>query len=265
MKTPTHIPISILILAAFLATISAAFVPSLQAQPGVRRLSAKHGPFWTQAFGTADWRKSDIGFVVVKHTSMLYVVRQGALRDTVASFPVCAMTTTHGFKEREGDGRTPEGIYHISLLNPGSSYHLSMKINYPNAVDNARHTRHTRLAGERWSQGGDIFIHGKCCSIGCIAMTDDVIEKLYLLVASLPAAKRKIPVLVLPFDDEALYQQMYFHADDEFKETTDPYWLLLREHLDNMRAVWSSYVDTGRIPRAVSTTDGLYSLPADNN
>jgi len=159
----------------------------------LQRLSSAHGPFWSEAFGTDDWRSIDIGFVVVKHTGMLHVVRQDARHDTVASFPVCAMDTSPGFKERQGDGRTPDGIYRIPLLNPGSSYHLSMKLNYPNAADDARHARHTRLAGRKWAQGGDIFIHGKCASIGCIALTDEGIEKLYLLVASLSADNRQVP------------------------------------------------------------------------
>jgi murein L,D-transpeptidase YafK len=190
-------------------------------------------------------------------------VRQGTRGDTVASFPVCAMNTSPGFKQEQGDTRTPDGIYRIPLLNPGSSYHLSMKMDYPNAVDNARHARHTRLAGRRWSQGGDIFIHGKCASVGCIAMTDEVIEKLYLLVASLPASRRQIPVLVLPYDSEAHYQQLFFHADSEYAETRDPYWLLLREHIGNMRDLWLHYRDTGSIPTVVATGDGHYALPDD--
>ncbi|MBE0644335.1 MAG: L,D-transpeptidase family protein [Bacteroidetes bacterium] len=236
---------------------------ALHSQPLLQRLSAEHGPFWSEAFGTDDWRTSDIGFVVVKHTGMLYVVRQDARHDTIARFPVCAMDTSPGFKERQGDGRTPDGIYRIPLLNPGSSYHLSMKMNYPNAVDDARHARHTRLAGGSWPQGGDIFIHGKCASIGCIAMTDDGIEKLYVLVASLPASRRQIPVLVLPYDNESHYEQMYVHADRQYRADGDPYWLLLRDHIDNMRAVWRFYRDTGRIPDAVPMTDGLYAIPAN--
>ncbi len=235
-----------------------------RAQPLLQRLSTAHGPFWSEAFGTADWRGSDIGFVVVKHTAMLYVVRQDARHDTIAVFPICAMETSPGFKERQGDGRTPDGIYRIPLLNPASSYHLSLKLDYPNAVDDARHRRHTRLAGQTWPQGGDIFIHGKCVSIGCIAMTDDAIEKLYLLVASLPAGRRRIPVLVLPYDDESQYEQMYVHADRQYRTDGDPFWLLLRDHLDNMRDLWRYYRDSGRIPKAVPTAAGLYALPRNH-
>jgi hypothetical protein len=225
------------------------------------RLHSLHAAFWNAAFGNADWTSTDIGFVAVKHAQTLHVVRLDGSRDTVASFPVCAMGLTPGFKVREGDGRTPEGIYHISLLNPASSYHLSMKINYPNRIDDARHARHSEAVGERWSQGGDIFIHGKCASVGCIAMTDDVIEKLYLLVASRSRGQRDIPVLILPYDDEAAYQQMFFHADEQHEETGKIYWLLLREHIENMRDLWRYIRDTGNMPPPVATSTGRYRLP----
>lgn len=35
----------------------------------------------------------------------------------------------------EGDKQVPEGLYKIEGFNPNSSYHLSMKLNYPNAFD----------------------------------------------------------------------------------------------------------------------------------
>src|SRR5205814_8467473 len=34
-------------------------------------------------------------------------------------------------KERAGDGRVPEGTYRITAHNPGSAYHLSLRIGYP--------------------------------------------------------------------------------------------------------------------------------------
>jgi murein L,D-transpeptidase YafK len=250
MKFFTHILMHLLLLIGV--------APLAQAQ--LQRLESEHAAFWNEAFATIEWKSAAIGFVIVKQTMKLHVVRLSGTRDTVTSFPVCMMSSTPGFKVREGDGRTPEGIYHISLLNPASSYHLSMKINYPNAIDDARHLRHTRAAGERWSQGGDIFIHGKCVSIGCVAMTDEIIEKLYLLIAARPSRKQNIPVLILPYDDEAQYQQMFFHADEQYEETNSIYWLLLRNHLDNMRNLWRHFRSTGEIPAAAPTTAGLYNL-----
>ncbi|MCB2206225.1 L,D-transpeptidase family protein [bacterium] len=237
------------------------FISTAPAPAQLSKLRASHAAFWDSVFGAGGWDKADIGFVVTKRPPMLHVVRLDGGQDTIASFEVCAMDVTPGFKAREGDGRTPEGIYHISLLNSASSYHLSMKINYPNQVDDARYKKHSASKGERWSQGGDIFIHGKCASVGCIAMTDEVIEKLYLLVASRPSKKQSIPVLLLPYDSEAAYQQMFFHADEQYEETGSVYWLLLRNHIENMRDLWRCFRDTGSIPRARVTADACYLVP----
>jgi hypothetical protein len=231
-----------------------------QAQTLTRRLETRHGAYWTETFGGSSWKRSDIGFVIVKHTGMLHVVRQDGSADTLASFPVCMMDSEAGFKAQEGDGKTPDGIYSIVHLNPGSRYHLSMKIDYPNAVDDKRHARHTRLKRQRWSQGGDIYIHGNCVSIGCVAMTDSVIEKLYLLAATRQAARRRIPVLILPFDSEAEYQQMIFHAETEFDASGSVEWLMMRSHLENMRDILLRYRATGRIPSYAISADGLYNI-----
>src|SRR5437667_3251468 len=59
-----------------------------------------------------------------------------------------------GHKEREGDGRTPEGRYVIDRRNPKSRYRLALHISYPNAEDTAR----ARAASVE--PGGDIMIHG---------------------------------------------------------------------------------------------------------
>lgn len=59
-----------------------------------------------------------------------------------------------GPKAREGDGRTPEGLYFISGRNPRSKYYKSLRISYPNQTDRAL----ARTMGVR--PGGDIMIHG---------------------------------------------------------------------------------------------------------
>lgn len=89
-----------------------------------------------------------------------------------------------GHKAIEGDGRTPEGTYYISYKNPNSEYHLSLKINYPNAADR----EYAKSLGK--PPGGDIFIHGgpkkkvyqRDWTAGCIAVTDDEMEKIYSMV-----------------------------------------------------------------------------------
>jgi tetratricopeptide (TPR) repeat protein len=92
----------------------------------------------------------------------------------------------NGPKERQGDNKTPEGIYSIDARNKDSSYHLSLHISYPNEKDKKR----ARALGV--SPGGDIMIHGiknGFSSVGdshaevdwtkgCIAVTDEEIEEI---------------------------------------------------------------------------------------
>ena len=90
-----------------------------------------------------------------------------------------------GTKSREGDGRTPEGIFRIDRLNRQSKYHLSLGIDYPQK----QHRDAARRAGH--SPGGDIMIHGQPNQIpdgykvkgdwtaGCIAVTNPEIEEIF--------------------------------------------------------------------------------------
>ena len=89
-----------------------------------------------------------------------------------------------GHKQFEGDGKTPEGRYFITHRNPGSAYHLSLGISYPNDVDRAYAVSQGR------ETGGDIFIHGQNnrgpsrgdWTFGCIAVTDREVEQIYSMV-----------------------------------------------------------------------------------
>lgn len=96
----------------------------------------------------------------------------------VRSYPVLAASGDPGPKLREGDLQVPEGVYRLAALNPNSSYHLSIRVDYPNAFDRAQARR-----DQRSRLGGDIYIHGKAVSIGCLAMGDANIEELFLLAA----------------------------------------------------------------------------------
>ena len=95
-----------------------------------------------------------------------------------------------GPKEREGDKRTPEGLYVIEAHKPQSSFHKALRVSYPSAVD--------RKAAEKLGQppGGDIMVHGIRNGLGligrfqrlvdwtagCIALTNPDIEEIYRCV-----------------------------------------------------------------------------------
>jgi murein L,D-transpeptidase YafK len=110
-----------------------------------------------------------------ERTVELWGGARGAPLVLIKSYPVCAASGDLGPKRKEGDLQVPEGLYEIAAFNPASTYHLSLKVSYPNASD--------RLRSDPRSPGGLIYLHGHCVSIGCIAIEDDPIEEVYLIAA----------------------------------------------------------------------------------
>ena len=109
----------------------------------------------------------------------------------VVAFPVLASSGRPGPKRREGDRQVPEGFYRIERFNPESSFHLSLGLDYPNASD--------RVLGDRGKPGGEIFIHGKNVTIGCLPLGDPAIEELYLLALDVrQRGQREIAVHIFP-------------------------------------------------------------------
>ncbi len=110
----------------------------------------------------------------------------------VRSFPICAASGGLGPKRQQGDRQVPEGFYRVERFNPASRFHLSLGIDYPNALDR------TRTPPGR-SPGGDIFIHGDCVTIGCLPLRDEPMEALYVAtVAAWDAGHRGTPVHIFP-------------------------------------------------------------------
>jgi murein L,D-transpeptidase YafK len=108
------------------------------------------------------------------------------------SYPLCALSGTFGPKRKEGDKQIPEGFYRINEWKPYSNFHLALGLNYPNTAD--------LLQCDPQRPGGDIYIHGKCVTIGCLPITDVFIEQLYCITA---VAKHQgqdlIPVHIFPY------------------------------------------------------------------
>jgi murein L,D-transpeptidase YafK len=75
-----------------------------------------------------------LGFKTEQHLEV-WATNHSGQQERLANFPFTGYSGQLGPKLREGDGQIPEGIYTIEYLNPNSNYHLSMKINYPNAFD----------------------------------------------------------------------------------------------------------------------------------
>lgn len=129
--------------------------------------------------------------------------RGGALR-LVKTYKIAGMSGGPGPKRMKGDKQVPEGVYTIDRFNPWSRFHLSLGINYPNASDRARTTAA--------DPGGDIFIHGNVKSIGCLAMTDPVIEEIYT-IATAVRRHGAIRVDIFPFRMNAKFDPPESHAE----------------------------------------------------
>lgn len=113
-------------------------------------------------------------------------------REVLREYPIRLGLNPVGTKQREGDSRTPEGLYWIEGRNPNSAFHLSLKISYPAPWD-------VIMASHRGDNpGGDIVIHGlpngtnpaRALDIhrrvdwtdGCIAVTNQEMEEIWSLV-----------------------------------------------------------------------------------
>lgn len=163
----------------------------------VRDAHARRGAEVARAFRDAGaaWPSRGIYVRVFKSEGVVELwaapprASQGWVR--VRDFPICRSSGDLGPKRRQGDGQVPEGFYHVDRFNPFSSFHLSLGLSYPNAVDRAR-------AGTA-PPGGDIFVHGSCVTIGCIPLRDEPMEALYLAaVAARDGGQRAVPVHVFP-------------------------------------------------------------------
>ncbi len=107
------------------------------------------------------------------------------------SVKVCGTNGKLGPKRKEGDKQVPEGFYYVNEFNPNSNYHLSLGINYPNTSD--------KILSDAVKPGGQIFIHGDCVSVGCLAINDEQIEDLYVLsTVAKSNGQEFIPVHIFP-------------------------------------------------------------------
>jgi murein L,D-transpeptidase YafK len=126
-----------------------------------------------------------LGFKAEKELELW--AKRGKFWVWIRTYPILAASGMTGPKLKEGDLQVPEGVYRINKLNPNSKFHLSMQIDYPNAFDRQQAARE-----QRTQLGGEIFIHGRAVSVGCLAIGDTAIEELFSLVTTMGMAKVKV-------------------------------------------------------------------------
>lgn len=134
----------------------------------------------------------------------------------IQQYKICARSGKLGPKKAEGDKQVPEGFYHINRFNPKSKFHLSLGLNYPNTYDLAHNYT-----------GSDIFIHGKCETIGCLPMTDEYMKEIYLYALwAKDSGQQKIPVYIFPFE---MTEENMLHYQSLADEETYIFWRNIQE------------------------------------
>ncbi len=164
------------------------------------------------AAAKAAWPPAAVSLVAIKDAKALELHARAA--DGTATFihryPVLAASGKAGPKLIQGDKQVPEGVYGISYLNPNSQFHVAMRVNYPNAFD-----REMAKTDGRKKLGGDIMIHGKALSAGCLAVGDAAAEELFVLAAKVGLPNVKL--VIAPVD--------FRHAGLPPAKPGDPVWL----------------------------------------
>jgi murein L,D-transpeptidase YafK len=105
-----------------------------------------------------------------------------------------------GDKEKQGDGKTPEGEFYVFTKNDKSKFYLSLGISYPNIEDAARGLeanlitkteydkivraiKNKKMPLQNTKLGGEIYLHGGGTSAdwtwGCVALKNEEIKELF--------------------------------------------------------------------------------------
>lgn len=121
----------------------------------------------------------------------------------IKTYNIALGFTPEGDKEKQGDGKTPEGEFYIFTKNPKSKFYLSLGVSYPSVDDAQRgleqklitRKQHDSIIGainqkktplQNTALGGEIYIHGGGSAtdwtLGCVALTNEEIKELFDII-----------------------------------------------------------------------------------
>lgn len=163
----------------------------------------------------------------------------------IKTYSFCKSSGKLGPKRKEGDLQIPEGIYFINRFNENSKFHLSLGINYPNKAD--------LVFADQSHPGSDIFIHGGCETVGCIPITDDKMNELFILALEAKnGGQTNIPIHIFPFRFST--SNLEIHSNHTASQ--NGFW-------DNLKIIHDHFKDKKELPKVAITPDGKYAI--DNN
>ena len=162
------------------------------------------------------------------------------------TYKVCMESGSIGPKRSEGDNQVPEGFYYINEFNPRSTYHLALGLNYPNASD--------KVLSDAKKPGGDIYIHGNCVSVGCLAIQDAPIEEVYTL-ASIAKTNGQdfVPVHIYPVNYGIKKSLDYLASSIKGKQAVS-------KSILSIKAVYDYFEKKKKLPIILINNKGDYML-----
>jgi murein L,D-transpeptidase YafK len=125
--------------------------------------------------------------LVLKKERTLQLVNSGKV---IKTYRIALGGDPIGPKSRQGDHKTPEGVYVLDFRNAQSHFHKAIHISYPSDLDRAA------ARSNAVSPGGDVFLHGlpngfgyigsahrlQDWTDGCIAVTNEEIDEIWKAV-----------------------------------------------------------------------------------
>jgi murein L,D-transpeptidase YafK len=162
------------------------------------------------------------------------------------TYKVCMQSGTMGPKRFQGDYQVPEGFYYINEFNPNSNYHMALGLNYPNVSD--------RILSDSLRPGNAIYIHGSCVSVGCIPVTDEDIEEIFLIASYAKAnGEDFIPVHVFPFRYNSRRSLEYFKLTAKNNPALQKFAMELKDAYDK-------FEETRQVPLILIDRKGDYII-----
>jgi murein L,D-transpeptidase YafK len=144
--------------------------------------------FFVFAFFLNAQTRPNVDRIVVEKSKRTLTLMDGA--KVMKTYKVALGGNPVGAKDRQGDHKTPEGVYSIDAKNPNSHFRKALHISYPSSLDRER----ARKLGI--NPGGDVEIHGLGAkwgwvgaqhrltdwTDGCVAVTNEEIDEIYPLI-----------------------------------------------------------------------------------
>ncbi len=162
------------------------------------------------------------------------------------TYKVCLQSGSLGPKRIQGDYQVPEGFYYINEFNPNSAYHLALGLNYPNTSD--------KILSDPERPGNSIYIHGSCVSVGCIPVTNEDIEEIYIIASAAKAnGEDFIPVHIFPIRYNRKSSLEFYN--NYIKDNTS-----LQKFSSQLKAVFDKFEATKEVPVVLVDPNGDYVL-----